>query len=149
MRGCKAVTNATNRLYFLFLFQLLCGFFISPAFSQQPSVSGQTKLALYQAAMCEGIEEFEPINEAIVFSISLGKVYCFTYFEPVPQKTWIFHNYYFQDRLIAKAKLIIKPPNWKTYSSIQLREPDKGPWRVEITDSAGRVFKVLRFSITD
>jgi len=147
--GRKTLKKKTNRVYFLLLFPVLCGLFVSPVFSQQPAVSDQRKLALYQSAMCEGIEEYAPLNEAIVFSISLGKVYCFTFFEPVPQKTWIFHNYYFQDRLVAKAKLVIKPPSWKTYSSIQLREPDKGPWRVEVTDSGGRTFKVLRFSITD
>jgi hypothetical protein len=30
-----------------------------------------------------------------------------------------------------------------------LRETDKGPWRVEISDQNGRVFSTLRFSITD
>jgi len=38
---------------------------------------------------------------------------------------------------------------WSTYSQIQLRETDKGPWRVEISDQNGKVFDVLRFSITD
>ena len=147
--GCMTAAKAINRLYFLLLISALGGLFIPPVFSQQPAVSNPEKLALLQTAMCEGIEEFAPLNEAIVFSISLGKVYCFTFFEPVPKKTFIFHNWYVQDRLIAKAKLIIKPPSWKTYSSIQLREADKGPWRVEITDSSGRTFKVLRFSITD
>ena len=31
----------------------------------------------------------------------------------------------------------------------QLREADRGTWRVEITDKEGNIFKILRFSITD
>ncbi len=79
----------------------------------------------------------------------MGKVYCFSSFDPVPKKTFIYHYWYFQDRLIARVKLTLKPPRWRTYSTIQLRKADKGPWRVEITDSKGQRFKVLRFSITD
>jgi hypothetical protein len=45
--------------------------------------------------------------------------------------------------------LTLKPPRWSTFSSIQLREADKGPWRVEIVDEKDRLHKTLRFSITD
>jgi hypothetical protein len=51
--------------------------------------------------------------------------------------------------LSTKKKLFLKPPSWSTYSSIQLREADKGPWRVEVTDDKGKLFATLRFSVTD
>ena len=126
---------------------------LTPALPQQvlppPNSSDLKKLTLVKAVMCEEIQEFEPINEAIAFSISLGQVYCYSLFDPVPEKTDIYHIWYFQDRLTAKIKLTLKPPRWKSYSTIQLREADKGAWRVEITDSKGQRLKVLRFSITE
>jgi hypothetical protein len=106
-------------------------------------------LKLPIAVVCEGIKDFAPINQAVVFSITVGKVFCYSFFEPVPKDTHIYHNWYHREKLTARLKLSLKPPSWKTYSTIQLREDDKGPWRVEITGPKGRKYRVLRFSITD
>jgi hypothetical protein len=107
------------------------------------------QVTLAKAAMCEGIKEYVPKNQGIVFPTAIGKILCFTVFDPVPQKTVIYHNWYRNDQLITKVKLTLKPPRWSTFSSIQLREADKGPWRVEIVDEKNRLHKTLRFSITD
>ena len=113
-----------------------------------PKASPQ-KLALVCATMCEGMNGLLPFNKAIIFSINKGKVYCFTSFNPVPEKTFILHYWYYRDKLITRIKLHIKPPRWSTYSSIKFREADKGPWRVEVADKNGNILKTLRFSITD
>ena len=107
------------------------------------------KLTLEQAAMCEEIKEYTPYNSAVVFSIKIGKVSCFTSFDPVPEKTFIYHKWYHRDKPSTKKKMTLNPPRWSTYSSILLREADKGPWRVEISDQKGNLFRTLRFSITD
>ncbi len=107
------------------------------------------KLTLEQAAMCEEIKEYTPYNSAVVFSIKIGKVSCFTSFDPVPEKTFIYHKWYHRDKPTTNKKLALKSPRWSTYSSILLRETDKGPWRVEISDQNGKLFRILRFSITD
>ena len=107
------------------------------------------KLTLEQAAMCEEIKEYTPYNSAVVFSFKIGKVSCFTSFDPVPEKTFIYHKWYHRDKPSTKKKLTLNPPRWSTYSSILLRETDKGPWRVEISDQKGNLFRILRFSITD
>ena len=107
------------------------------------------KLTLEQAAICEEIKEYTPYNSAVVFSIKIGKVSCFTSFDPVPEKTFIYHKWYHRDKPSTKKKLALKSPRWSTYSSILLRETDKGPWRVEISDQKGNLFRTLRFSITD
>lgn len=107
------------------------------------------KLTLVQAVVCERVEEGQPVYPAIVFSISLGEVACFTAFDPVPVHTVIFHEWYRKDRLTARIKLKLSPPRWSSVSRIQLREADKGPWRIEITDEQGNVLSSLRISITD
>ena len=104
---------------------------------------------LVKAVMCESIQKLEPGNEAIVFSIDLGRVSCFTEFDPVPKQTVIYHKWYRKGRLIAVKQLTINPPRWSSFSSIQLRETDKGPWLVDVTDKNDKLLYTLRFSITD
>jgi hypothetical protein len=113
------------------------------------SSAAARKLTLTQAAICENIKDFAPVNQAIVFSIATGKVSCFTAFDPVPEETVIYHNWFHRDKLSKRLKLSLYPPRWSSFSGIQLREADQGPWRVEITDQNGRIIHLLRFSITD
>lgn len=74
---------------------------------------------------------------------------CFTAFDRVPRETNIYHDWIRRDSLIFRKKLVLKPPSWSSVSSIQLREADIGPWRVEIRDADGALLHVLRFSITE
>lgn len=137
------------------LFPLLLGvhlFLSSPALSQEQTESTPSvpdKPTLVQAAICERIKDLAPQNEAVVFSITIERVSCFTFFDPVPEETFIYHNWFRKDKLSSRLKLTLKPPRWSTFSSIQLREADQGPWRVEVTDKDGRILRLLRFSITD
>jgi hypothetical protein len=138
-------------------FVILCigllGLLFSNGYAQEktaPAPSQEVKqLTLAEAAICEGIKDYIPQNPGIVFSTAIGKILCFSVFDPVPQNTVIYHNWYRNDELINKTKLTLKAPRWSTFSSIQLREADKGPWRVEIVDQKDRIHRVLRFSITD
>lgn len=114
-----------------------------------PAQAVTQKLRLSQAVMGEKVENLQPVRPAIAFSVGIGQVYCFTAFDPVPQPTVIFHRWFHRDELSTQTRLRLYPPKWSTYSVIQLRETDKGPWRVEISDQEGRVFSILRFSITD
>jgi hypothetical protein len=106
-------------------------------------------LTLVNAVMCEKIVDSQPVNETVVFSISADKAVCFTYFNPVPESTHIFHRWFRRDRLSARIKLQVRPPRWSTFSRIQFRDGDKGPWRVEVTDAEGKLLTTLRFSITE
>lgn len=119
--------------------------------SHAPKVSNKIlgKLTLRKATMCESISDFSPKNEAIVFSVALKRLFCFTNFNPVPKKTTIYHIWFYMDEVISRHMLSLNPPEWSTYSSMQLRDYDKGPWRVEITDENNKTLRVLRFSITD
>lgn len=111
--------------------------------------SGASKLALVQALVSEDVKEGIPSNPAIAFSISVGKIYCFTLFDQVTEDTVVYHHWFFRDKSSARIRLSVKHPRWSTFSSIQLREADKGPWRVEIIDAGGRLLKNLRFSVTE
>jgi hypothetical protein len=106
-------------------------------------------MVLSHAVMCESIDDFKPENPAIVFSIDLGKVFCFTTFDQIKKTTHIYHKWFQMNRLVSKKRLTLKPPQWSTISSMQLRMADRGPWYVEITDKNDTLLQRLRFSISD
>ncbi|MCD4718920.1 MAG: DUF2914 domain-containing protein [Desulfobacula sp.] len=113
--------------------------------SEQPNA----KMVLVQAVICEAIENFQPINPAVAFSISQGEVFCFSNFDPVFKKTYILHKWYKKDKLIFTMRLTLSPPKWSSFSRIQIRDADKGPWRVEIRDADDTPLQTLRFSMVD
>jgi hypothetical protein len=119
----------------------------SPSRSASGTVS--TRLSLVQALVCEDMKDGIPSNPAVTFSILTGKIYCYTLFDQIAEDTAVYHHWFFRDKPSARIRLSLKHPRWSTYSSIQLREADRGPWRVEISDAGGRVLKTLRFSVTD
>ncbi len=131
------------------VFWLFVGIFPGALKAQDAPPQPAGRLGLTDAVMCETIRAFKPVNKGAVFSVSVGKIFCYTAFDNIPAKMFIHHHWYRQDQLVTRRALQLLPPRWSSASSIQIREADKGPWRVEITDDNGQVLNTLRFSITD
>ncbi len=112
------------------------------------AVSEMPPFRLMRAVMCEAIEGYEPKYVAVAFSINVAKISCYTSFDGVSDTTFVDHKWYRHDELVTSKRLTLKPPAWSTYSSIQLREADIGPWRLEIWDAQGQIIRTLRFSVT-
>ena len=148
------LTKKKHKLLFYVIILFFVGSFLySSVLAQQKEDSRGTSFfknpTLVKAAMCEEVKKSTPKNQAVVFSMNLGRVFCYTSFDPVPEKTIIHHNWFYRDKLSSKINLVLNPPRYSTYSRIQLRENDKGPWRVEITDKRGNILDILRFSVVD
>ena len=145
----------TKYKLYLFTFILICcnlllASQVLPQNNQDSLLTRDSKEpVLDYAVMCEEIKDFTPKNQGVVFSIKIGKVSCFTSFDPVPKETVIYHKWFHKDKPSTKKRLTLQPPRWASYSSIQLRETDKGPWRVEITDQKESILHTVRFTITD
>lgn len=107
------------------------------------------RLLVVRAQICEEMSNLQPVNPTAVFSVAKDKAFCFAEIDGIVISTEIYHNWIRRDNHVAGIKLIVKPPRWSTVSSISLRETDKGPWRVEITDMDGNILKTLRFSVVD
>jgi len=122
--------------------------FSQPNKTTVPS-SYSPELVMVRSVMCEDVKDNKPVNEGLIFSSDLGKISCFTEFDPVTERTVIYHNWYFKDNLSTRRKLILNPPRWSAFSQIQVRETEKGPWRVDIMDEDGRTLQTLRFSVTE
>lgn len=129
----------------LFSFVVILLFSATNVCSEQP----HDRINMVQAVMCESIENFRPVNPGVVFSISLGEVFCFSNFDPVLEKTHVLHKWYKKDKLIFTMRLILSPPKWASFSRIQIRDADKGPWRVEIHSADNKLLQTLRFSMAD
>jgi hypothetical protein len=104
---------------------------------------------LSSATVCEVISGGKPKYDAVVFSSSVKKIYCYTLFNDVKNEGFIYHVWFFRDKLISKVKLKVKPPIWATFSRIYIRESDIGPWRVDILDETGKIIDVIRFSVVE
>ncbi len=143
-------------LSYLYLMTLGCSwialilFFIQSALAAEDKTDASANgMTLVRAVMCEFIDGFAPQNQAVVFSIDVGKISCFTSFDGIKSSTFTRHKWFRRDELVTTKRLTLNPPSWSTYSSIQLREADKGPWRVEILNNRNQLIKTLRFSVTD
>jgi hypothetical protein len=140
MKYFSAKTPLGRRLFFC----IALGLIVTSDLSAAPPDA-----TLVQAVMCESIENFQPVHSAVLFSISQGEVFCFSNFDPVIKKTHIFHKWYKKDVLIFTMRLTLSPPKWSSFSRVQLREADKGPWRVEVRAADDSLLETLRFSMVD
>lgn len=124
---------------------------LTPAWTAQADAQAATasKVRLVRAVMCEVIDAYEPRYVAVAFPITTGRISCYTSFDEISKVTAVYHKWFRRETLVTSKRLTIKPPNWATYSSIQLREADKGPWRVEVWLESGTLLKTIRFSVTD
>jgi len=146
------VQNIYNRIPWVFIALITIMLSGKPGLSQQstpPENVLAAKPVLTEAVMCEDIQQYAPVNRAVVFATDIGQVVCFTAFENVPTQMFIYHSWFRSDKLITSKRLILNPPEWGTFSKILLRQADIGPWRVEVHDQDGKIIKTLRFSITE
>jgi hypothetical protein len=156
MNSAQKIRNITMKCKFFIFFLLLTYLALNPSSQtgaqeqkEATPVEPQQGLTLVQAVMCEGLRSLVPWNEAVAFSIKREEVFCFLDFDPVPEKTSIRISWYWRDERRRNPKFTLYPPRWSTLDSMQLRDADKGPWRVEVKDAEGNILKTLRFSITD
>jgi hypothetical protein len=124
-------------------------FVIFSLFINPLGLAQEEKLTLVKAEICEDLRQNQCVFPSRIVSVSVGKVYCYSSFIGIPKIINIYHKWYQRDQLIATFVLKLRPPSYATTSSIQLRDSDKGPWKVEIVDQAGRVYSTLRFSVVD
>ncbi|MFZ0134566.1 MAG: DUF2914 domain-containing protein [Desulfobacterales bacterium] len=117
--------------------------------SDPPPAAQRPQLVIGDCTACEEVRNGVPEQAAAAFSADLKRVYCYTDFTSVREKTVTYHNWYLRDKLKASIKLTLQPPRWSTYSSLPVHDSEKGPWRVEVTDEEGNLLKALYFSVID
>ena len=85
-----------QRNFYLLLVAVILVFLFPDSATAQSGDTDATKksagkIILVQAVMCEGMLELVPRNPTTVFSIERRKAICFTSFDPVTEKTIVYH----------------------------------------------------------
>lgn len=99
--------------------------------------------------MCERVYNNQCVAPSVVFSVAKRQIFCYTKFDGFVKPIAIYHRWYHRGELSTQIRIKLDKPAKPAVSAIQLRETDKGPWQVEVVDITGKVYAVLRFSITD
>ena len=115
-----------------------------------PSVFGQGKpatLEIAQAVIGTGVENLEPKGVAETFPASTEKAYCFLEAKNIPKDTEVTFVWSMGDKEMLNFSTSLKAgARWRTYASKNLYG-QKGDWKVEIKDAAGKVLKEVKFKV--
>jgi len=105
-------------------------------------------LSVESAAICTGVANREAIDAGTSFSVSVGKLYCFSKIVDIQESTEIVHVWYYGETERARLSLGVNPPAWRTYSSKIIQAHEVGSWRVEILDASGNLLETAKFELT-
>jgi hypothetical protein len=105
-------------------------------------------LSVESASICTGVANREAVDAGTSFSVSVGKLYCFSKIADIQESTEIVHVWYYGETERARLSLGVNPPAWRTYSSKIIQAHEVGSWRVEILDASGNLLETAKFELT-
>ena len=105
-------------------------------------------LQVEDAVVCTDVVERQPVDSAVSFSASVGRLYSFTRIVGAQDPTQIVHAWYYGDVERARVTLAVNGSNWRTYSSKVIQDHEIGSWRVEVLDADGNLLDTVEFEVT-
>ena len=112
------------------------------------TVATAADLQVEEAVVCTNVVDRQPVDSAVSFSASVGRLYCFTRIIGAAEPTQVVHAWYFGDVERARVTLGVNGSNWRTYSSKVIQAHEIGTWRVEVLDADGNILDTVEFEIT-
>jgi hypothetical protein len=79
---------------------------------------------------------------AISVGDDIGRVYCWSTITGARQDTVVEHVWYWQEREMARVRLAVRAPRWRTWSSKRIAPGWSGSWRVEVVTTDGTLLAV-------
>jgi hypothetical protein len=125
-------------------------FFLFPGYSLcQESVTAPSasSLELEVFTICRDVVDRTPLGLGSVFTVSAGKLYCFTKVTGAQENTKITHNWFRNGKLKASITLPVKSASWRTWSEKKITPGDNGDWMVEVLSETGKPIESLLFFI--
>ena len=113
-----------------------------------PLAISAVSMEVTQSAICEKVVNREVVNEGRSFSVSVGKLYCYSKIANIDSYTEVVHAWYYGNTERARVTLNVNPPAWRTYSSKIIQAHEIGSWRVEILDASGNLLNTVYFEVT-
>jgi len=105
-------------------------------------------LSVESASIGTGVANREAVDAGTSFSVSVGKLYCFSKIADIQEPTEIVHVWYYGETERTRLSLSVNPPAWRTYSSKIIQAHEVGSWRVEILDASGNLLDTAKFELT-
>ena len=105
-------------------------------------------IKVVQAVACRSVENRAPVGESTTFTPDVGRIYLFTNTHlSDAAETSIHHEWNYNGKEMAKVKLPIRGPRWRTYSSKAIDPSWKGDWNVKITTATGELIQTVSFKV--
>ncbi len=128
----------------MFTLALILIFFVPSSIYAQQSDS----LNVATAVISKNIADRQPVEPGSSFSVSVGKLFCYSKVTNIESSTQIYHVWYYGDTERARVALNVNPPNWRTYSSKVIQAHEIGKWHVKILDDANNMLQDIEFDLT-
>ena len=115
----------------------------------QPEVTPLETLQVAEIVLAKSYDSVikAPVDTASTFTVDVGKVICYTRITGAEDSREIIHVWYHEGKTMAKVKLPIGSPNWRTYSSKNLLPSWTGKWEVKVLDESDTVLATVGFTI--
>lgn len=112
------------------------------------TVATAADLQVEEAVVCTDVVDRQPVDSAVSFPVSTGRLYCYTRIVGAQEATQVAHVWYYGDEERARVTLAVNGSNWRTYSSKLIQAHEIGTWRVEVLDADGNNLETVQFEIT-
>ncbi|MDZ7860799.1 MAG: DUF2914 domain-containing protein [Candidatus Krumholzibacteriota bacterium] len=116
----------------------LLTFFMRPA-------EGGDILKVEEMVFCKNIENMSPVGVKNQFFESVEKLYCFTKIAGALDTTSVYHIWYYDGGELARVKLPVRSPLWRTWSSKRMIDSWEGSWKVVVTTQDSTVISEKEF----
>lgn len=104
-------------------------------------------LEVRDAAIATGIIDRAPVGVGDSFPAQVERLYAFTRIMGGTGDTFVTHVWYHAGKEMARVKLPVRGPDWRTWSSKSILPAWKGQWLVEVEGPDGKVLHSLPFVI--
>lgn len=105
------------------------------------------ELKVERIAICETVENHEPVGVDTVFSDNVEQLSCFTEISGAKDTTQIRHVWYYGKKLMTTISLDVKLSSWRTWSTKTIVQRWEGDWFVEVMDNRGNLLAREKFVI--
>ncbi len=121
----------------------------NPTSAEVPS-GPRSDLSVLRAYVCRGVEQSEPTEAGKSFIPAPAGVLhlcCFSEIGGPARQDTVLHVWFWGEREMARVRLGVKGPRWRTWSTKRVLDEWRGEWHVDITDRAGVLLSRLCFSV--
>lgn len=108
--------------------------------------AAEATLTLTRIAVCESVEDREPVGEAESFT-GVQRLFCFTRVEGADTPTRVFHRWYVGDEMVNEIPINVKASHWRCWSQKSIQPGWSGQCHVEVVTEAGDVLGTKNFTL--